>query len=152
MMILLKKGIFLINILIADDHAIVREGLKQILSGTSDIVVIAEASNGLEVMDKISKNEIDLVILDITMPGRNGLDVLRDIKSQRPKLPVLILSMYPEEQYALRVLKAGASGYLSKESAPDELINAIRQISLGKKYIGPSLREKLSDIDLEMSE
>jgi two-component system invasion response regulator UvrY len=152
MMILLKKGIFLINILIADDHAIVREGIKQILSGTSDIVVIAEASNGLEVMDKISKNEIDLVILDITMPGRNGLDVLRDIKSQRPKLPVLILSMYPEEQYALRVLKAGASGYLSKESAPDELINAIRQISHGKKYIGPSLREKLSDIDLEMSE
>ena len=141
MMILLEEGVLLTNILIADDHAVVREGIKQILSGTSDMVVAAEASNGNEVMDKLSKNEIHLVILDINMPGRNGLDVLRDIKSQRPGLPVLILSMYPEEQYALRVLKAGASGYLSKESAPDELIKAIRQISQGKKYIGPSLEE-----------
>jgi len=140
-MILLEEGVSLINILIADDHAVVREGIKQILSGTLDMVVAAEASNGNEVMDKLSKNEIHLVILDINMPGRNGLDVLRDIKSQRPGLPVLILSMYPEEQYALRVLKAGASGYLSKESAPDELIKAIRQISLGKKYIGPTLNE-----------
>jgi len=140
-MILLEEGVLLTNILIADDHAVVREGIKQILSGTSDMVVAAEASNGNEVMDKLSKNEIHLVILDINMPGRNGLDVLRDIKSQRPGLPVLILSMYPEEQYALRVLKAGASGYLSKESAPDELINAIRQISQGKKYIGPTLNE-----------
>ena len=152
MMLLLKKGTFLINILIADDHAIVREGLKQILSGTSDIVVTAEASNGNEVMDRLSKDEINLVILDITMPGKSGLDILKDIKSQRPGLPVLILSMYPEEQYALRVLKAGASGYLSKESAPDELIKAIRQIFLGKKYIGPSLREKLSDLESEISE
>jgi two-component system invasion response regulator UvrY len=147
MMILLEEeGVSSINILIADDHAVVREGIKQILSGTSDMVVTAEASNGNEVMDKLSKNEINLVILDITMPGKSGLDILKDIKSQRPELPILILSMYPEEQYALRVLKAGASGYLSKESAPDELINAIRQISLGKKYIGPSLREKLSDL------
>jgi two-component system invasion response regulator UvrY len=147
MMILLEEeGVSSINILIADDHAVVREGIKQILSGTSDMVVTAEASNGNEVMDKLSKNEINLLILDITMPGKSGLDILKDIKSQRPELPILILSMYPEEQYALRVLKAGASGYLSKESAPDELINAIRQISLGKKYIGPSLREKLSDL------
>jgi two-component system invasion response regulator UvrY len=152
MFIFFEERASVIKILIADDHAVVREGLKQILSGTSDMVVVAEASNGLEVMDKLSKDKIHLVILDITMPGRNGLDVLRDIKSQRPGLPVLILSMYPEEQYALRVLKAGASGYLSKESAPDELINAIRQISQGKKYISPSLREKLSDIELEMSE
>jgi two-component system invasion response regulator UvrY len=147
MMILLEEeGVSSINILIADDHAVVREGIKQILSGTSDMVVTAEASNGNEVMDKLSKNEINFLILDITMPGKSGLDILKDIKSQRPELPILILSMYPEEQYALRVLKAGASGYLSKESAPDELINAIRQISQGKKYIGPSLREKLSDL------
>jgi DNA-binding NarL/FixJ family response regulator len=152
MMILPEKGVFLIKILIADDHAVVREGIKQILSGNSDMFVAAEASDGNEVMDKLSKDEIHLVILDITMPGKSGLDILKDIKSQRPGLPVLILSMYPEEQYALRVLKAGASGYLSKESAPDELINAIRQISLGKKYIGPYLREKLPDIESEISE
>ena len=152
MTIFVEEGVSMINILIGDDHAVVREGIKQILSETPDMVVVAEASNGLDVMDKLSKDEIHLVVLDIAMPGRNGLDILRDIKRQRPGLPVLILSMYPEEQYALRVLKSGASGYLSKESAPDELINAIRQISLGKKYIGPSLREKLFDIDLDISE
>jgi len=141
MRVLSEQRNLLIKVLIADDHAVVREGLKQILSGTSDIVVAAEARNGDEVMDKLAQEDIDFVVLDITMPCRNGLDVLRDIKSQRPGLPVLILSMYPEEQYALRVLKAGASGYLSKESAPDELIKAIRQISQGKKYIGPSLEE-----------
>ena len=149
MIILLEeKDSSTIRILIADDHAVVREGLKQILSGTSDMVVAAEASNGNEVMDKLSKDEINLVILDINMPGKSGLDVLRDIKNQRPKLPVLILSMYPEEQYAVRVLKTGASGYLSKESAPDELIKAIRQISQGKKYIGPSLEGKLPDLEV----
>jgi two-component system, NarL family, invasion response regulator UvrY len=129
----------MIKILIADDHAIVREGLKQILSGTPDMVVAAEAANGTEALDRISKNDLDLVVLDIGMPGRSGLDILKEIKSQRPELPVLILSMYPEEQYAARVLKAGASGYLSKESAPDDLVKAIRQISQGKKYISPTL-------------
>lgn len=148
MMILFEERNFLIRILIADDHAIVREGLKQILSGTSDMVVAAEAGNGQEVMDKLGKDDIDLVVLDITMPGKSGLDILKDIKNQKPGLPVLILSMYPEEQYAMRVLKAGASGYLSKESAPDELIKAIRQISQGKKYIGPSLEGKLSDLEV----
>ena len=129
----------MIKILIADDHAIVREGLKQILSGTPDMVVTAEAANGTEALERISKNDLDLVVLDIGMPGRSGLDILKEIKSQRPELPVLILSMYPEEQYAVRVLKAGASGYLSKESAPDDLVKAIRQISQGKKYISPTL-------------
>jgi len=138
----------MIKILVADDHAIVREGLKQILSQTPDLVVIAEASNGQEVIDKISKNYFNLVILDITMPGKSGLEVLREIKGQKPKLPVLILSMYPEDQYAERVLKAGASGYLTKDSAPDELVKAIRQISQGKKYVTPSFAEKLA-IDLE---
>ena len=129
----------MIKILIADDHAIVREGLKQILSGTPDMVVTAEAANGTEALDRISKNDLDLVVLDIGMPGRSGLDILKEIKSQRPELPVLILSMYPEEQYAVRVLKAGASGYLTKESAPAELVNVIRQISQGRKYVSPTL-------------
>jgi DNA-binding NarL/FixJ family response regulator len=140
----------MIKILIADDHAIVREGLKQILSESPDLVVVAEASAGQEVLDKIMKNDLDLVILDIAMPGRGGLDILKEIKSQKPKLPVLILSMYPEDQYAVRVLKSGASGYLTKESAPVELVKAIRQISQGKKYISPSLAEKLA-VDLEIS-
>ncbi len=140
----------MIKILIADDHAIVREGLKQILSENPDLVVVAEASTGQEVLEKISKNDLDLVVLDIAMPGRGGLDILKEIKTQRPRLSVLMLSMYPEEQYAVRVLKSGASGYLTKESAPAELVKAIRQISQGKKYISPSLAEKLA-VDLEIS-
>ncbi len=134
----------MIKILIADDHAIVREGLKQILSENPDIVVAAEASNGHEVMDKLNKHNYDLIVLDVALPGRSGLDILKDIKSQKPKLPVLVLSMYPEEQYAVRVLKAGASGYLTKESAPNELIKAIKQIAQGRKYISGSLAEKLA--------
>lgn len=140
----------MMKILIADDHAVVREGLKQVLSESPDFIVAAEASTGQEVMDKISKKDFDLVVLDIAMPGRGGLDVLKEIKTQKPKLSVLVLSMYPEEQYAVRVLKAGASGYLTKESAPDELVKAIRQISQGKKYVSPSLAEKLA-LDLEIS-
>jgi DNA-binding NarL/FixJ family response regulator len=139
----------MIKILIADDHAIVREGLKQILSESADLSVVDEASTGQEVLEKISKNDPDLVILDIAMPGRGGLDILKEIKTQKPRLPVLILSMYPEEQYAVRVLKSGAAGYLTKESAPSELVRAIRQISQGKKYISPSLAEKLA-VDLEI--
>ncbi len=139
----------MIKILIADDHAIVREGLKQIVAETPNIVVADEASNAQEALDKIWKNDYDVVVLDISMPGRNGLDVLKQLKSERPKLPVLILSMHPESQYAVRVLKAGASGYLTKDSAPDELIAAIRQISLGRKYITSSLSEKLA-FDLEI--
>jgi DNA-binding NarL/FixJ family response regulator len=136
----------MIKILIADDHAIVREGLKQIISQTQDMVVVAEASNGQEAIDRFTRNNIDLVVLDISMPGKNGLDVLCEIRSKRPELPVLILSMHQEGQYAIRVLKAGASGYLTKESAPDELIKAIRQISHGGKYISPSLAEKLTSV------
>jgi len=129
----------MIKILIADDHAIVREGLKQILSQSSDMAIAGEASNGQDAIDKISRNNFDLIILDISMPGKSGLEVLREIKSKRPELPVLILSMYPEEQYAVRALKAGASGYLTKDSAPDELVKAVRQISQGRKYISPTL-------------
>jgi two-component system invasion response regulator UvrY len=134
----------MIKILIADDHAIVREGLKQIVAETADMAVADEASNGHEVLSKALNHDYDVIVLDITMPGIQGLDVLKRIKEQRPRLPVLILSMHPEEQYALRVIKAGAAGYLTKESASDELIQAIRKVSLGKKYITSSLAEKLA--------
>jgi DNA-binding NarL/FixJ family response regulator len=139
----------MINILIADDHAIVRKGLKQILAETSDMVVTGEASNGYEVLEKVRNGHFDVLLLDISMPGRSGLDILKELKAERPKLPVLVLSMYPEEQYAIRVLKAGASGYLTKESAPDELVVAMRKVAQGKKYVSPSLAEKLA-FDLEM--
>ena len=138
----------MIEILIADDHAIVREGLKQIVAETADIVVADEATSGHEVLEKVLKNEYDVVILDISMPGRGGVDILKQMRGQKPHLPILILSMHPEEHYAVRVLKAGAAGYLTKESAPDELLTAIRRVSSGRKYVSPSLAEQLA-FDLE---
>lgn len=134
----------MIKILIADDHTIVRKGLKQILSETSDIVVADEANNGQEALEKVWKNKYDVVLLDISMPGRNGLEILKQIKLDSPKIHVLMLSVSPEEQYAVRALKAGASGYLTKESTPHELIEAIRKVSAGKKYVSSSLAEKLA--------
>lgn len=142
----------MIKILIADDHAIVREGLKQIVADTSDMIVTAEASDGHEVLALLSKNNYDVVVLDMAMPGLTGLDILKQIKRETPELPVLILSVHPEEQYAVRALKAGASGYLTKERAPDELITAIRKVSMGGKYITSSLAEKLAfelEVDAE---
>ncbi len=133
----------MIRVLVADDHTIVREGLKQILSDTPDIEVADEAANAKEVITKVSDNEYDLVLLDISFPGRSGIDILKQLKCLKPKLPILILSMYPEEQYAVRSLKAGASGYLTKESASDELIAAIHHVTKGKKYITTSLAERL---------
>jgi len=133
-----------IRLLIGDDHAVVRKGMKQILAETRDIVVADEAGNGREVLEKVRKNDFDMVLLDISMPGRDGLEVLKELKSLRPKLPVLMLSMYPEEQYAVRSLRSGASGYLTKDSAPDELISAIRKVSSGGKYVSASLAEKLA--------
>jgi len=108
------------------------------------MVVADEAEDGNDVLTKILANEYEVVVLDITMPGINGLDALKQIKNQRPKLPILILSMHPEEQYALRVLKAGAAGYLTKESAPEELITAIRKVSTGMKYVSASLAQRLA--------
>lgn len=134
----------MIKILVVDDHTIVREGLKKILVDTPDIVVADEASNGEEVTKKVWNNDYDLVLLDISLPGRNGLDVLKQLKCTNPEVPILILSMHPEEQYAVRSLRAGASGYLTKQSAPDELIDAIRKVAQGRKYITPSLAEKLA--------
>lgn len=140
-----------IRILIADDHPIVRAGFKQVLSETTDMVVADEAGNGQEVLNFIKKKEYDVILLDISMPGKSGLEILKELKADHPKLPVLILSIYPEEQYAVRALRAGASGYLTKASAPHELISAIRKLSGGGRYISASLAEKLAnylDIDL----
>ncbi len=135
----------MIKVLIADDHTLVRKGLKQILLDTKDIERADEAKDGKETIAKVSKKDYDLVLLDISLPGRSGIDVLKQIKISKPGLPVLILSMHPEEQYAVRSLKAGAAGYLTKESAPNELIDAIRKIASGGKYITTSLAEKLAD-------
>ncbi len=134
----------MITLLIADDHALFREGLKQILAETPDMTVTGEASDGREVWDLLLKNHYDVILLDISMPGRNGIDVLRQIKSEKPEIPVLMLSMYPEEQYAIRALKAGASGYLTKMTASNELIEAIRRLAMGRQYISTSLAEKLA--------
>jgi two-component system, NarL family, invasion response regulator UvrY len=138
----------LIKVLIADDHAVVRQGLKQILAETQDLIVGGEATNTQEVLDQIRATDYDVIVLDITMPGRGGLDILREIKHERPKLPILILSMHSEDQFAVRALKAGASGYMSKESAPELLVRAIRKVHAGGKYISPALAERLA-FDLE---
>ena len=135
----------MLKILVADDHPVVRQGLKQILSETKDMTVADEAQTGQEVLKKAVKNDYDVILLDISMPGKNGLDILRELKNKKPKVPVLILSIYPEDQYAVRVLKLGAAGYLTKESAPDELINAIRKVAKGRKYISATLAEKLAE-------
>jgi two-component system invasion response regulator UvrY len=134
----------MIRILVVDDHAIVREGLKQILGDVEDMAVLAEACNGQEAMEQIRRQTFDVILMDISMPGRSGLEILKDIKNEHPKLPVLILSMHPEEQYAIRALRAGAAGYMNKSSAPDELIGAIRKVSAGRKYVSPSVAEKLA--------
>ena len=134
----------MIRILIADDHPIVRQGFKQVLSETADLVVADEAGNGREVLALVARRDYDVILLDISMPEKTGLEVLKELKAVNPRIPVLILSIYPEEQYAIRALKAGASGYLTKASAPDELISAIRKVSRGGKYISSSLAEKLA--------
>lgn len=133
----------MIRICVADDHAVVREGIKHIFAETADLRVVGEAAHGGEVLEKIGKQEYDLLILDIAMPGRDGLEVLSDVKTRNPRLPVLILSMFPEEQYALRALKSGASGYMTKDSIPHELVKAVRKILSGNKYVSSSFSEKL---------
>lgn len=134
----------MIKILVADDHAVVRAGLRQIITGIPDMVIADEAGSGQEALTKILNNDYDMVLLDISMPDRSGLDILKEAKNQKPKLHILILTIHPEEQYALRVLRAGASGYLTKESAPNELITAIRKVALGGKYVSSSLAEKIA--------
>jgi two-component system invasion response regulator UvrY len=134
----------MIRVLIADDHAVVRQGLKQILGDTPEMLVAGEATNGQEVLDKVRAETWDVVVLDISMPDRSGLDILKQLRSERPKLPVLVLSMYSEDQFAVRVLKAGASGYLTKDSAPDELVKAIRKVVSGGTYVSAFLAERLA--------
>jgi len=135
----------MIRILIADDHAIVRQGLKQILADTPDLVVVGEAANGVEALRMLREQPYDMLLLDISMPGKSGIEVLKQIKQEAPKLPVLILSIYPEEQYAVRLIKAGAACYLSKESAPEQLVTAIRTVAAGKRFISPSVAELLAN-------
>lgn len=134
----------MIEILIVDDHAVVRTGLRQIISEISDMTITDEACDAREALDKIRTNNYSVVVLDIALPDKSGLDVLKEIKSERPGLPVLILSMYPEDQYAIRVLKSGAAGYMTKESAPEELVTAVRTVADGKKYISHSVAERLA--------
>lgn len=134
----------IIRVLIADDHAIVREGLKQILADTKDIVVAGEAENGLDAVKLCRKNDCQVLLLDIAMPDRSGIEVLKQVRKEMPKLAVLMLSMYREDQYAIRSLKAGAAGYLNKQSAPKELVTAIRQVAAGQKYVSIGLAQELA--------
>jgi DNA-binding NarL/FixJ family response regulator len=142
----------MVRILVADDHEVVRKGLVKVLAESLQPVKIDEAKNGQEAVSKVWKSEYDLVVLDIKMPGKSGLDVLKEIKQHRPKLPVIMLSMHPEEQFAVRAIRAGASGYLTKDCAGDELVLAIRKALKGERYISGSLAQILAgelDSDLE---
>ncbi len=134
----------MITVLVVDDHSIVREGIKYILKAYPDIKVKGEASSGPECLDKLADDEFDVLILDITMPGKSGLDILKDVKRLYPKIPVLILSMHPEDQFGIRMLQAGASGYITKMSIPDELVLAIRKVHHGGKYLSQALAEKIA--------
>lgn len=132
------------KILLTDDHAVVRQGLKQILAAEFRKAVFGEANNAQEALSLVWKENWDVVVLDITMPGRSGLEVLKEIKQSRPRLPVLVLSMHPEDQFAVRLLKAGAAGYMTKESAPEELVGAVRKVVAGGRYISPGFAEKMA--------
>jgi two-component system, NarL family, invasion response regulator UvrY len=131
------------RVIIADDHPVVLKGLKEIILESLNNVTIDEAHRGYELINKVQKNDYDLVLLDISLPDINGLEVLKEIRKKRPRLPVLMISMYPEEQYAARAIKAGAQGYLTKRSASDELVLAVRKILSGKRYISPTFAEKM---------
>lgn len=135
----------MIKVLIADDHALIRKGLKQLLDDTDDLRVTGEAESGMEALKMAQSGAFDVVLLDISMPDKHGIDVLKQIRDYLPQLPILMLSMHPEEQYALRSMKAGAAGYLNKQSAPAQLVTAIRQVAKGKKYISSELAEQLAE-------
>ena len=135
----------MLRILIADDHALVRKGLKQILLEEYPSAIVEEVNDGEGVIKKSVSNEWDIIISDLSMPGRSGLDILKQVKQNLPNLPVLILSIHPEEQYAIRVLKAGAAGYLRKDAATEELVEAVQRVLQGRKYISPSIAEKIAE-------
>jgi two-component system invasion response regulator UvrY len=134
----------MIRVVIADDHTMVRHGLRRVLSSEPDIHIVAEAANGQQVLDVVKADHVDVVVLDITMPGRNGLEILKELRKSFPKVAVIMLSMHPKDQYGVRVIKAGAAAYISKESAPEELVNALRIAARGEKYITPDLAELLA--------
>ena len=134
----------MIRVLLADDHAMVRTGLKEILADTGDITVTAEASSGSDVLARIRTDHYDVLVLDMSMPGRSGIELIKQVKGEKPRLRILVLSMHSEEQYAVRALKAGASGYLTKDSAADELVAAIRRIAAGGAYVSPETAERLA--------
>ena len=138
----------MIRILLADDHSVVREGLKKIISKNSDMEVTGEASNAQEILSRLKKSEFDVIILDISMPGRNGLDIASELRKYHPELRILVFSMHSEKQFAIRTLKIGCSGYLTKDSGPEELLSAIRKVASGGRYISPSVAEELA-IDLD---
>ena len=136
------------KVIIADDHPVVRQGLRQMLAVESDLTVVGEARNGQEVVDLSRRVPWEVAVLDYNMPGKNGLELIKELRQRYPGRAVLILSMYPEDRYAVRALKAGASGYLTKESAPEELVSAIRKVAGGGRYVTPTLGEKLA-LELE---
>ena len=135
----------IIKVLVVDDHALIRKGLKQILDDTSDMRVTGEAETGMQAIKMVRENGYDMVLLDITLPDKHGVEVLKQIKTECPNLPVLILSMHPDDQYAMRAIKAGASGYMNKQSAPSQLVTAIRKVASGRKYISGELAEQLAN-------
>jgi two-component system, NarL family, invasion response regulator UvrY len=134
----------MINVLIADDHALIREGLKKILDGESDMTVVGEANNVVELITQLKRLAVNIILLDITMPGESGLDALKELRQKYPQVPVLILSFHPEHRFAVRALKAGAAGYLTKESAAEEVVQAIRKVVGGGKYVSAALAEQLA--------
>lgn len=134
----------MISLAIADDHTLLREGLKRLLQQTDDIAVAGEARNGQETLDLLSRLTLDLLVLDLSMPGRDGIDLIRRIRVEHPKTPILVLTMHAEEQYAARAIKAGAAGYLTKDCAAEELVRAVRRVAMGGHYLSPSLAEKIA--------
>lgn len=134
----------MIRLVIADDHTIVRQGLKQLLTGTSDFQVIAEAQNGQEVIERVRAGGFEVLLLDMSMPGRSGIDLIKQIRGENPKLRILVLSMHEEEQYAMRAIKAGAAGYLTKDSASEQLVAAIRRVAGGGAFISPAVAEQIA--------
>ncbi len=134
----------MIRVVVADDHTIVREGLKQLLTAADDLIVVGEAQNGHEVLQRIRENHFDVLLLDMSMPGKSGIELIKQVHSEKPKLRILVLSMHEEEEYAVRALKAGAAGYITKESASAQLVAAIRKVAGGGAFISPAVAEQLA--------
>jgi DNA-binding NarL/FixJ family response regulator len=140
----IQRPLIMIRIVIADDHTIMREGLKRILEGAEDIEVVGEAVDGFEALAHVRKGDFDLLMLDLSMPGRSGVELIKQIKDEMPKLPILVLTMHEEEQYAVRAIRAGARGYLTKESAGTQLVSAIKKVASGRPYISLEVAEQLA--------